>query len=83
MPREAKFKMGDNVTARYGKNVIRSAEIMAYNRNSNYYWLKINEEFMYQLEVMTQNISKMITEEQYNKDFKYTQNKIKSKLGRK
>ena len=45
MPREAKFKMGDNVTARYGKNVIRSAEIMAYNRNSNYYWLKIDEEF--------------------------------------
>ena len=37
--------MGDNVTARYGKNVIRSAEIMAYNRNSNYYWLKIDEEF--------------------------------------
>ncbi len=47
MPREAKFKMGDNVTARYGKNVIRSAEIMAYNRNSNYYWLKIDEEFMW------------------------------------
>ena len=47
MPREAKFKMGDNVTARYGKNVIRSAEIMAYNRNSNYYWLKIDEGFMW------------------------------------
>ena len=37
--------MGDNVTARYGKNVIRSAEIMAYNRNSNYYWLKLDEGF--------------------------------------
>ena len=47
MPREPKFKMGDTVTARYGKKVIRSAEIMAYNKNNNYYWLKSDEEFMW------------------------------------
>ena len=39
--------MGDNVTARYGKKVIRSAEIMAYNKHSNYYWLKLDEGFMW------------------------------------